>query len=51
MKKLVHHLLHWFSGNDAGTLDRYLSRASNVADVERLLHQWERRERSGFDLY
>lgn len=50
MKKLVHQMLHWFSGNDARSLDRYLANASNAADVERLMRQWESRERSGLHL-
>lgn len=49
MKKLIHRLLRWLSGDDARVLDRYLSRASNVADVQHLLHQWESRERSAWD--
>lgn len=50
MKNFIHNLLHWFSDGDAAVLDRYLSQATNVADVERLLRQWENRDRQGLRL-
>lgn len=45
MKNAFARFLKWFSAEDSRDLDRYLSRATNTADVERLLRKWEGQQR------
>lgn len=45
MKNVFVKLLKWFSAEESRDLDRYLSRATNTADVERLLRKWEGEQR------
>jgi hypothetical protein len=47
---LVHRLSRWFSSAEACALDRHLQAASNRADVERLLRQWDTRDNGAIRL-
>ena len=50
INRIARHLSRWFLSNDSGALDRHLQSASNHADVEHRLRQWESRDRGGLRL-
>jgi hypothetical protein len=45
VKSMIDKILKWLSAENSRDLDRYLSQASNAADVDRLLRKWEGQQR------
>ena len=50
MKNLLESVFNWFNNDENRELESCLSRAANPADVDRLLRQWENRNKSLFYL-
>lgn len=50
MKNLLESVFNWFKADENRDLEAYLSQAANPADVDRLLRQWENRDKSFFYL-
>ena len=50
MKSLLQSVFNWFNADENRELEAYLSQAANPADVDRLLRQWENRDKSFFYL-
>ncbi len=50
MKNLFESVFNWFNNDEVRQLEAYLSRAANPADVDRLLREWEKRDKSFFRL-
>lgn len=50
MKNLLESVFNWFGTDESRALEAYLSRAANPADVDRLLRQWENKDKSFFHL-
>jgi hypothetical protein len=50
MKSLLETVFNWFNDDQNRELEAYLSQAANPADVDRLLRQWENRDKSFFHL-
>jgi hypothetical protein len=50
MKNLLETVLNWFNTDESRELEAYLARAANAADVDRLLRQWENKDKSFFFL-
>jgi hypothetical protein len=48
MKNLLESVFKWFNNDENRALEAYLSRAANPADVDRLLRQWENRNKSSY---
>jgi len=48
MKNWLETVLNWFNTDENRELEAYLSRAANPADVDRLLRQWENKDKSFF---
>ena len=46
MKNLLQSVFNWFNADENRELEAYLSQAANPADVDRLLRQWENRDKS-----
>ena len=50
MKNLLESVFNWLNADKNRELEAYLSQAANPADVDRLLRQWENRDKSFFYL-
>jgi len=50
MKNLLDTVFKWFNTDENRELEAYLSQAANPADVDRLLREWEKRDKSFFYL-
>jgi hypothetical protein len=50
MKNLLESIFNWFNTVENRELEAYLSQAANPADVDRLLRQWENKDKSFFYL-
>jgi hypothetical protein len=50
MKNFLQSVFNWFNSDENQELEAYLSQAANPADVDRLLRQWENRDKSFFHL-
>jgi len=46
MENLLQSVFNWFNTDENRELEAYLSQATNPADVDRLLRQWENRDKS-----
>ncbi len=46
MKSLFQTVFNWFNADENRELEAYLSQAANPADIDRLLRQWENRDKS-----
>ena len=50
MKNVIETVLNWFHIDESRELEAYMSRAVNAADVDRLLREWENKDKSFFFL-
>lgn len=50
MKNVLETVFSWFHADESRELEAYLARAANAADVDRLLRQWENKDKSLFFL-
>ncbi len=48
MKNVLETVLNWFHIDESRELEAYLARAANAADVDRLLRQWENKDKSSY---
>lgn len=48
MKNFLQSVFNWFNSDENQELEAYLSQAANPADVDRLLRQWENRNKFFF---
>ncbi|HKQ24809.1 MAG TPA: hypothetical protein VJT81_10250 [Burkholderiales bacterium] len=48
MKNVLETVLNWFHIDERRELEAYLARAVNASDVDRLLRQWESKDKSSF---
>jgi hypothetical protein len=50
MKNVLETVFNWFHIDESRELEAYLARAANAADVDRLLREWENKDKSFFFL-
>lgn len=50
MKNFLQSVFSWLNTDENRALEAYLSQAANAADVNRLMRQWENRNKASFHL-